>query len=172
MSLQGERYATADAVNRFFDEGLDRIRRIPGVHSAAVVNGVPIDRGLNMNVDVLDGPEAVDDQITDWRYASPDYFRTMGIPIVSGRGFADADRAGAPPVAVVSEQFASRYLQGHESDRSSHPVYDVDESIEIVGVAKDLREGGLDRSAAAGDVCAGRPGQYRRHPHQPHLLSR
>ena len=142
MSLQGERYATADAINRFFNEGLDRIRRIPGVQSAAVVNSVPIDRGLNLNVDVLDGPEAVEDQITDWRYASTDYFRTMGISIVSGRGFDESDRAGAPAVAVVSEQFARRYL------KNTHPIgHHIrvfrSESLEIVGVAKDLREGGL-----------------------------
>ncbi len=142
MSLQGERYATADAINRFFDEGLDRIRRIPGVQSAAVVNSVPIDRGLNMNVDVLDGPEAVEDQITDWRYASTDYFRTMGISIVSGRGFADSDRAGAPAVAVVSEQFVSRYLKNTNPIGHHVRVY-ASESLEIVGVAKDLREGSL-----------------------------
>jgi putative ABC transport system permease protein len=142
MSLQGERYATAAAINRFFDEGLDRIRRIPGVRSAAVVNSVPIDRGLNMNVDVLDGPEAVEDQITDWRYASTDYFRTMGISIVAGRGFEESDRAGAPPVAVVSEQFARRYLK-NTNPIGRHIRVFRSESLEIVGVAKDLREGGL-----------------------------
>jgi predicted permease len=142
MSLQGERYATADGINRFFAEGLDRIRRIPGVRSAAVVNSVPIDRGLNLNVDVLDGPEAVEDQITDWRYASTDYFTTMGISIVSGRGFTESDRAGAPAVAVVSEQFASRYLKNTDPIGHHIRIY-TSESLEIVGVAKDLREGGL-----------------------------
>ena len=58
MSLQGERYATPGSLNRFYDDGLERLRRIPGVRSAAVVNGVPIERGLNLNVDVLDGPRS------------------------------------------------------------------------------------------------------------------
>ena len=142
MSLQGERYATADAINRFFDRGLDRIRAIPGVQSAAVVNSVPIDRGLNLNVDVLDGSEKVEGEITDWRYASTDYFRTMGISIVSGRGFEASDRAGSPPVAVVSEQFARRYLKG-ANPIGHHIRIFAPESLEIVGVAKDLREGGL-----------------------------
>src|SRR4029079_11570144 len=97
MSLQGDRYTTTADVNRFFDQALERIRQIPGVQSAAVVNGVPIERGLNLNVDVLDGPEAIEPALTDWRYASIEYFETMRIPIVSGRSFNSGDRAGAPP---------------------------------------------------------------------------
>lgn len=65
MSLQGERYGTSADVNRFFDLALERIRQIPGVQAAAVVNGVPIQRALNLNVDVLDGPERVERAVVD-----------------------------------------------------------------------------------------------------------
>ena len=58
MSLQGESYAKPEAYTRFFEQGLERLRRIPGVRAAAVVNGVPIERGLNLNVDILDVREA------------------------------------------------------------------------------------------------------------------
>jgi putative ABC transport system permease protein len=143
MSLQGERYATSADLNRFFDRALEGIRTIKGVQSAAVVNGVPISRGLNLNVDVLDGPEPVEDQLTDWRYASVDYFKTMGIPIVAGRGFDEGDRAGAPPIAIVSENFAKRYLKGVNPLGHHIRVFATDGSIEIVGLAKDVREGGL-----------------------------
>jgi len=60
MSLQGDRYATTADFNRFFDQALERIRRVPGVEAASIVNGVPIERGLNLNVDVLDGPELIE----------------------------------------------------------------------------------------------------------------
>jgi predicted permease len=143
MSLQGDRYATAVDINRFFDEALGRIRRIPGVQAASIVNGVPIERGLNLNVDVLDGPETIERAVTDWRYASLDYFDTMRIPIVAGRGFNDGDRGGAPPVAVVSEQFARRFLKGTNPIGHHIRVFRDDGSIEIVGVAKDLSERGL-----------------------------
>ena len=73
-----------------------------------------------------------------------DYFETMGIPIVAGRAFSEADRAGATPVAVVSEQFARRFLKGTTRDRPSHPrLQRTTAPIEIVGIAKDLSEGGL-----------------------------
>jgi predicted permease len=143
MSMQGDRYATREAVNRFFDRGLEQIRRIPGVQSAAVVNGVPIARALNLNVDVLDGPVVIERALVDWRYATTGYFDTMRIPIVSGRGFQDRDRAGAPPVAVVSEQFGRKFLKGANPLGHHIRVFTDDGAIEIVGVAKDLSESGL-----------------------------
>jgi putative ABC transport system permease protein len=143
MSMQGDRYATSEDINRFFSRGLEQIRRIPGVQSASVVNGVPIARALNLNVDVLDGPEPIEAAVVDWRYASVEYFATMGIPIVSGRGFEEGDRAGAQPVAVVSQQFARKFLKDTNPIGRHIRVFKTDGAIEIVGVAKDLSEGGL-----------------------------
>ena len=143
MSLQGERYATPEDLNRFYDQALERIRELPGVRSAAVVNGVPIERALNLNVDVLDGPKQVENALTDWRYATTDYFATMRIPIVEGRGFAPADRRGASPVAVVSEEFARRFFDGQSPLGRHIRVFEADGAMEIVGIAKDLKEGGL-----------------------------
>jgi predicted permease len=143
MSMQGERYTMPDAVTRFYDEGLARIRRLPGVHSAAVVNGVPLERALNLNVTVLDGPEKIENALIDWRYATTDYFKTMGIPIVGGRGFNDTDRSRSVPVAVVSEEFARRFFQGVSPLGRHIRVYKDDGAIEIVGVAKNLKESGL-----------------------------
>jgi putative ABC transport system permease protein len=143
MSMQGERYTAPDALTRFYEEGLGRIRRLPGVHAAAVVNGVPLERALNLNVTVLDGPEKVENALIDWRYATTGYFQTMGIPIVAGRGFNDIDRGGSVPVAVVSEEFSRRFFQG-ESPLGRHiRVFKDDGAIEIVGVAKNLKESGL-----------------------------
>ena len=143
MSLQGSRYADIASLNSFFELGLERLRRVSGVQSAAVVNGVPIERGLNLNVDILDGPEKIQRALTDWRYASADYFRTMGIPIVAGRGFDARDRAGTAPVAVVNEQFAHRMFKGTNAIGRHIRVFRDDPAIEIVGIAKDVREQGL-----------------------------
>jgi putative ABC transport system permease protein len=143
MSMQGDRYSNPADLNRFYDEGLNRIRRIPGVRSAAVANGLPLDRALNLNVDTLDGPERIENALTDWRYASATYFETMRIPVIAGRGFTEADRPGAPPVAVVSEEFARRFFKGTSALGRHIRVYEADGSIEIVGIVKDLVEGSL-----------------------------
>jgi predicted permease len=146
MSLQGERYASREAFNRLVEEGLQRLRGIPGVQAAALVNGVPIERGLNLNVTIPDGPlqgdELVENASVDWRFASSTYFQTMGIPIIRGRAFDDRDTAGAPRVAVVNEQFVRRFFKGQNPLGHRMTVFD-DPPMEIVGVAKDVREAGL-----------------------------
>jgi putative ABC transport system permease protein len=154
MSLQGDRYAAPDAYLRLFAQGLDRLRQIPGVQSADVVNGVPIERGLNLNADLLDVREAdgrlrFEDALVDWRYASTGYFTTMGIPIVAGRGFEPRDSGGAPPVAVVNEEFARRFFSGASALGQRLRVFDSDGAVEIVGVAKDVREQGLTAALPA-----------------------
>jgi putative ABC transport system permease protein len=142
MSLSGERYADSAAANEYFDRGLERLRGIPGVQSASVVSGIPVETGLNLNFDRLDTGE-VEAHLTDWRYASPDYFDTIGIQIVKGRALSSRDTAGAPRVAVVSEQFARRYYKDESPIGRQILLFREDGPIEIVGVARDLREAGL-----------------------------
>ncbi|MBA3885074.1 MAG: ABC transporter permease [Acidobacteria bacterium] len=143
MSLRGERYTSPAALNSFYEQGLERIRRIPGVQSAAVVNGVPIERGLNLNVTVLDGPQKVEDALTDWRYATANYFETMGIPITMGRAFDERDGPGAPKVAVVNQEFARQFFGSVNPLGHQIRVFEQDGSMEIIGVAHDVREAGL-----------------------------
>ena len=145
MSLQGERYAKPEDLNRLYDQGLERIRQIPGVRAAAVANGIPIERALNLNVDVLDGPKKVERAVVDWRYATSEYFQAMGIPIVAGRGFTLEDRLGAQPVAVVSQEFVKRFLDGQHPLGKHISVYKADGAMQIVGVVADLKEGSLKR---------------------------
>jgi predicted permease len=149
MSMRGERYAEPAALNRFYDDGLARIRALPGVRSAAVSSGIPIEQALNLNVDLLDAPHHVQQReklLTDWRYATPEYFETMRIPIVAGRGFKVGDRAGAPPVAVVSQEFERQFFKGERAIGRHIRVFDADGAMEIVGVVRDLKEGGLKRA--------------------------
>ena len=147
MSMQGERYSTPQDLNRFYEQALDRIRRIPGVRGAAVASGLPLARALNLNVDVLDWPEnsqdRVQDALTDWRYVTPTYFDTMRIPIAAGRPFTERDVAGAPAVAIVSEEFARTLFKGTNAIGRHIRVFDADGELEIVGIAKDLKEGGV-----------------------------
>ena len=91
---------------------VERIRAIPGVASAAFAEGVPLTiaagsrTGMDMNVDGRDGPVRVEYSSNQ---VGPDYFKTMGINMVQGRDFTDADRRG-PPTIIVNEEFARRYF--------------------------------------------------------------
>jgi predicted permease len=142
MSLMGERFSSSEAVNRLYQQGLERLRRVPGIESAAVVSGIPIEPGLNLNFDRLETSER-EAHLTDWRYVSADYFTTLGVEIVRGRGLRSTDDRAAPRVAVVSQQFAHQYYQDADPIGRQIQIFSADGPIEIVGVAEDLREAGL-----------------------------
>ena len=156
--------------NRFFEQGLDRLRAIPGVRAAAVVNGVPIERGLNLASTSSMDRRRAENRYVDWRYASADYFTVMGIPIVAGRGFSDGDRAGAPPVAVVNEAFVRLYLKGTTGLGLSHP------RVRLRWIDRDRRHRARrprrrsQGAHSAADVRAGVAGERSRHPRVARLL--
>ena len=143
MSLQGARYGSSETINRFYTLGLERIRQIPGVRSASVVNAIPMEFGLNLNFDLVDTRDVVEAELMDWRYAGPEYFDTLGVRVIAGRGLQPTDRAGSPRVTVISEAFAQRYFKDSNPLGRQITVFTADGPIEIVGVVKDLREQGL-----------------------------
>ena len=84
---------------------LERVQAIPGVQSAAVVSVAPL-HGQNNLPAQRDGHPEHSTGATEYRAISPGYFSTMGIPVVRGRAFADADLASAAPIAVINETLA------------------------------------------------------------------
>ena len=123
----------------FYRRLLDRMQAIPGVQAASLVRGRP---GLGWSSTegfTLDGVEPRDTSgsrmETHYNEVGPGFFQTMGIPLLQGRGFTDADTADRPGVVVVNEEFVRRFLKngalGHRID--DHP------GSEIVGVVKDSK---------------------------------
>jgi len=148
MSLQGSRRGTPESASALFDEGLRRIRQLPGVSAAAVVSGIPIDNGLNVLVSLGDGVDndKIPSRLTDWRYASAGYLEAIGIRPTSGRTFSTEDRAGAPAVAIVNQTFARRFYPGQNPigrHISLREMIEGDPEYEIVGVVPDVQEQGL-----------------------------
>ena len=98
-------------------------------------------------VDVMHDPAAA----PDVRFISRDYLKTMGIPIVAGRGFTEQDGAGRPGVVVINEALARRDFAG------VNPIGDFvvvgpaghQLAFEIVGVAGNVRQRGLDRAPSS-----------------------
>jgi putative ABC transport system permease protein len=141
MSLQGTSLEEAARREVIFAQALDRIRRLPGVVTAAVANHVPVESGLNLALPpppgaLIDGPRSV-----DWRYVTPDYFAAFDIPTRAGRGFDERDNGSGKPVAMVNEAFARTYFgrldivgQTVRLDPSMK-----DPSREIVGIVGDVK---------------------------------
>jgi predicted permease len=144
------RYTDAQAAG-LYGELTDRLAAIPGVGlaSAARVPAVA-DRTSSGNVTV-EGFTPPNEEASDSKYnvVGPDYFRTLGIPLVVGREFTWADDAGAPKVAVVNEAFVRHFLAGREplGRRFGWGVgRRVKLDIEIVGVVRDAKYSSLRES--------------------------
>jgi predicted permease len=95
---------------RFYQQTLERIQALPEVDAAAVVNDLPLTRGLRVGFRFLDVPSRVDPFNPDWRYITPDYFRVFRVAVIAGRGITDGDTSAAAPVALVNDSFVRRYL--------------------------------------------------------------
>lgn len=153
FSLPDRSYPDGAAIVRFEQALLTRVRAIPGVKSAALVFGLPLSRfgySSSFTIDSVPVPDDVS-QSAQLREVTADYFSTVRIPIVQGRGFTPADRHGGRQVVVVSEAAVRRFwpdggVLGRYVRMSAQPG-PGDEGVqgEIVGVVADIRDAALDR---------------------------
>ena len=111
IALPRSAYPDPEDSQAFFETLNRRIGALPGVESVAGIFGLPL-TGFNYTISVeqLDGAPAYDEpgeeRYTQVRVVTPDYFRTMQIPLLAGRALAASDRAGAQPVVVVNQSAA------------------------------------------------------------------
>lgn len=97
----------------FYETLLERIRTLPGVESASVATSTPLGgRTPGTSLERVEGfePEPGRRPVADYNLAAPDYFRTLGIPLLQGRDFSARDTAQSTPVVIVNEEFVRRYF--------------------------------------------------------------
>jgi putative ABC transport system permease protein len=125
---------------QFYERALDRVRAIPGVESAALATFVPF--SLNGNqwdiwIPGRHGPADRGDVVNVTR-VSADYFKTIGVPILEGRGFTDDDRPDTPRAAVINETMARRYWPGATAiGRTFYTNGPTGRAFQVVGVSAD-----------------------------------
>jgi len=132
----------------FLAQVVERAAALPGVESAAVVMGMPLTAvGGNMQVQVLGRPEpkASEPRQAGYSQVSPNYFQTMGIPLLRGRHFDPYDTVEAPFVAIVNETFARTFFPNGDALGQRLRVMDAhrDQPTEIVGILRDTRQRSL-----------------------------
>jgi predicted permease len=156
LSLAGYTEATGPAFARTL---LQRVRELPGVQSAAIADATPRPGviggmfGDTITVAGVTPPNGDPSFMATWTIVEPGYFSTLRIPLVAGRDFTAADRSGAPSVIIVPAAVARQlwpgqnavgksvvYQTGRRSGPGGPPLPPV--SLEVVGVAKDLKGDG------------------------------
>ncbi|KAA6464915.1 ABC transporter permease [Acidobacteria bacterium AB60] len=123
------------------DEMLAGLRRLGGVRSASSASSVPFGYFGNSDRLLIDGaaaPANPTDRDSNYNVISPEYFRVMGIDLVAGRGFTDADNSQGRDVAIVSESAAKKFWPGQNAiGRTFRTASDKDRRLEVVGIARD-----------------------------------
>ena len=133
----------------FYRSVLDQVQAFPGNHGAALVNTLPLGGRVSKRslvVEDHDLPPGEDSPLFWLNVVTPGYFRVMGIPLLSGRGFADSDISGAP-VAVVTAETARRYWPGQNAVGKHIRLLDDKDWRTVVGVIADVRAYDLQRNA-------------------------
>ena len=118
----------------------DRIAAIPGVTSVTWASSVPLGLDMGRRGVQVQGyrPREGEDMEFHYSVVGPRYFETMQVPLVRGRGFADADRRGAPPVVVVNEAFARRFWGNDDPIGKRISITGPNGPwLEVVGIARD-----------------------------------
>ncbi len=150
VEIPEARYQTEAEQQEFYREVVDRVSALPGVQSAGGVLSLPINSGIEGDlIFVIEGRPLVPGEETHGGYqlATPDYFSTLGIPVIRGRVFTAADDADAPRVAVINQALADLYWSDDDpigkrvtwNDPGDDAVWST-----IVGIVGDTRHDGLD----------------------------
>jgi putative ABC transport system permease protein len=115
LPLPEARYPTPEAKIAFHDRLHTRLASLPGVAAVAITTYLPTGGSDNYPYELEGAPS--DEQhrpVLSALVIGPDYFRVMGTPVITGRSFTDTDGASGPPVVIVNQSFASKFLAGRE----------------------------------------------------------
>jgi len=139
----GDLHLKQENLPAFKRQLVEEVRTLPGIENAAATNNTPLGGGSwshTVDMGALSGS-------SKFTYVSPSYFATMGIPILSGRGFTDQDRSDTPFVLIVNHTFVRQFVRssspiGQHVHVRPEPDY-PERSYEIVGTIPDTKYGDL-----------------------------
>ena len=146
VTLPTRLYDEPERIHAFARGVLERVRYLPGVKSASLINSAPFGMMFIQGDFDIEG-EPKPRFFAGTPKIDPGYFRTMGIPLLAGRDFTARDGAGAPKVAIVSERIVRECFRGRAGEALGRRVRlsDSGDWLTVVGVVADVRQMGLDR---------------------------
>ena len=153
VSLPRSKYSTDAQEMQFFSQVLERIQSVQGVKEVAASSGNPME-GSNLSFSFatkdLEELSPSDQPSAGYYVVSPNYFHTLGIPLLLGRYFTREDSPGSPRVAIISQTIAQRFF--HDKNPIGQTIKigvgaAVPVAREIVGVVGDVKDDGLGEAA-------------------------
>ena len=145
VRLPEARYREDPQLVQFFSQALDRVRQLPTVRSAGIVNFLPLYGGLGSNTGfkILGQPEPPPGQepSTDVRVADSGYFGSLGIPLLRGRNFSDSEQREAKHVILINEALARKHFPNQDpiGQRLDVAMFESPTPAEIIGIVGNVR---------------------------------
>ncbi|HSO75929.1 MAG TPA: ABC transporter permease, partial [Blastocatellia bacterium] len=148
LTLPPLKYADDTQIKAFYEQALKRIEALPGVQAAAAATTLPLTGALISRRFTIDGraPAAPNERlVANYAAISPEYFRAMGIRLISGRSFSDHDRDSSQQVIIVNDAMRRRFWPD-EDPIGKHISLTGEAGIsrQIVGVVADVKYSSLD----------------------------
>jgi putative ABC transport system permease protein len=150
ISLPPARYAEDHKIITFYQELINRMKSLPGVQAVGISMSLPPNRLSLSNDFGIEGRPLAPGQtrpIAEEMTISPDYFTALGVPLLRGRFFTDADKAGAPPVLIINETMARHYFPNEDPIGKRLQTGDPNPNAPwqtIVGVVSNVKYTGLE----------------------------
>jgi putative ABC transport system permease protein len=147
VTLPRSKYNDGQMRAAFFQKAVDRIKALPGVEGAGAITNLPLSGANDSTSFVIEGRAPSPDgkaPLTEYRSITPDYFRAMGISLVSGRFFDETDQPNTSKVAIINESLARRFFGDQDPIGQRIGLSGPPDWREIVGVARDVRHYGPD----------------------------
>ena len=147
LTLPQQKYRSGEAIVSFFEELTRRVQNIPGVSATSMVSQFPPLEPFTGQIEV-EGIQASGSMLptANTTIASRDYFKTLQLAIVKGRGFGAEDKPDAPRRVIVNQTFVSRYLSSRDPLTARMRIVGrggPGHWAEIVGVVADARNNGV-----------------------------
>ncbi len=152
LALPAPKYAANADVITFYDVLRHRLQQLPGVQSVGATRLLPLTGTIGDWSITIEGHDSApgDNPNGDWQVVTPGYLETMGVRLVRGRTFEEADRADMPPVAVVNETMAARYWPNASAlGKRFHLGTMAQPWITIVGVVGQVHHNAVTEAARA-----------------------
>jgi len=147
------KYRTRPEQTEFFRHVLENVRSLPMVRSAGVTNQLPLDTSDEPRAEfsIVGRAPLPSGQgyLADYRNASPDYFRAMGIPLLKGRVFTDQDVLSRPKVAIINQALARRFWPDGSNPIGQRLGFGSQTfAPEIIGIVGDVKGAALNRETS------------------------
>jgi predicted permease len=154
MSFTGPRYPTAASVDQAIEDGVNRLKTIPGVELATASCCLPLEGGFGLPFKIVGRPleNGPFHGGGGWVTVSPGYFEAFKIPVRRGRTFRETDKAGTPAVVVINESMAKQFFKDQDPlgqmlviGRGGMREFGAEPDRQIIGVVADSKDNGLNQ---------------------------